>query len=163
MSTLIIGCGKRPRPDCINLDRIHLHGVDTVFDLNFIGKKDRVGQVCTDGMPYLDAMFERVEAEDVLEHVDDIVAVVNDIWRVLKPEGILWVRGPDARYPEQVWADPTHKRAFAHRSFNGWDRSTHDGKEYGHYFHCGFAFFKVLKVVEKNKGLEYTLLKEQAQ
>lgn len=159
--TLIVGCGLRPMKGAVNLDKYDLPGVTCKFDLNIISS---MAWTALSGrsasLPFADDYFERIEAEDVLEHVDDIVAVVNELGRVLKVGGVLWIRGPDSRYPEQVWADPTHKRAFAVRSFDGWDRSTYDGKHYGYYFHQNKVFFKVTGIVERNKGLEFTLVKE---
>jgi len=158
---LVVGCGARPVAGATNLDRLNLPGVDVVFDLDYVGKSlggDNPNQ--SNVLPFVEEAFDSIIAEDVLEHVADIVAVVNDFCRVLKVGGKLWVRGPDARFPEQLWADPTHKRGFARRSFDGWDRSTHDGKTYGFYFHQNKMFFKVVSIVEKNKGLEYTLIKE---
>lgn len=154
MNILIVGCGLRPRKGSavdsyVNLDKYPLSGVDIIHDLD-----------CPIPLPFPDGMFDRVEAEDVLEHVTDIVTVVNELGRVLKIGGILWIRGPDCRYPEQGWADPTHKRLFAPRSFDGWDRTTHDGKHYGYYFHQGKIFFRIASKVDRNKGIEYTLIRE---
>ncbi len=146
---LVVGCGKRPKPDAVNLDMFPLSGVDVVHDLDVFP------------YPFEDEQFTKIEAEDVLEHVEHFVEVVNELGRVLAIGGDLWVRGPHCDYPSQAWADPTHKRLFAPRSFNGWDRSTHDGREYGHYFHRGKIFFKVVNIVEKNKGYEYILIREK--
>jgi predicted SAM-dependent methyltransferase len=143
--TLVVGCGLRPKPGCLNLDSCRLPGVDVVHDL------DRYP------LPFPENSFERVEAEDVLEHVEDFIYVVGELWRVLKVGGVLWVRGPHCNYPEQVWADPTHRRAFAPRSFDNFDPSTYDGKHYGYYF--GPARFRVMERLEKNKGMEFTLVK----
>lgn len=132
----------RPKDNATNLDMIALPGVDVVHDVE-------------NGLPFPDETFYYIEAEDVLEHVDDIIKVMQEIWRVLKPGGRVWIRGPHGSYPEQAWKDPTHKRLFVPGTFNNWDPTTPDGKHYGHYF--GKGKFKVLKEVEINKGMEYTL------
>jgi SAM-dependent methyltransferase len=126
----------------INLDIMPLPGVDVIRDVQ--GR-----------LPFGDMVFDRVIAEDVLEHVNDPITVVQELGRVLKVGGVLWIRGPDGRCPEIVWADLTHKRAFAPRSFYGFDPETRDGRLYGHYH--GPIKFKVGPVVENNKGLEFTL------
>src|SRR5262245_24866501 len=117
---LNLGSGLRPKPreeGWVNLDKFQLPGTDLVFDLDTIGRPHLLTHTI---LPFHNEQFSYIHAEDVLEHVSDIVAVVNELWRVLQPGGTLWIRGPDARYPEQVWADPTHRRAFALRSFDGW-------------------------------------------
>lgn len=142
---LIVGCGNRPRGGAVNLDVCLLPGVDVVHDLDSFP------------YPFEDESFDSIEAEDVLEHVVHFVAVVNELGRILKKGGKLWVRGPHCNYPEQVWADPTHLRAFAPRTFDNFDPDTRDGKLYGHYF--GTVKFKVLERREVNKGMEYLLEK----
>src|SRR4051812_122639 len=140
--TLVVGCGMKPKAGCVNLDCVKLPGVDVVMDLNAITAEwtnyaNGIGELATTPngrfIPFPSNHFDRIEAEDVLEHVDNPIAVVQELGRVLKPEGILWIRGPDYRFGEIVWADLTHKRAFALRSFSGFDPETFDGKHYGHY------------------------------
>lgn len=166
---LIVGCGNRPKPGAVNLDMIPLPGVDIVYDLNLLGKQlkfvtgmhammaSRGAGYTKHHLPFDRDTFDRIEAEDVLEHVDDLVTVVEELGRVLKPGGVLWIRGPHCNYPEQVWADPTHKRAFAPRSFDNFDPETYDGQRYGHYF--GKIKFRVIERKEVNKGMEFTLVK----
>jgi hypothetical protein len=151
--TLIVGCGKKSKPDAINLDMYNLPGVDVVFDLNRI-------TIYGERLPFPLQHFLRVEAEDVLEHVGNVISVVQEIGRILEVGGTLWIRGPDGRYPEVVWGDLTHKRAFAKRSFDGFDPETWDGQQYGHYH--GNIKFKVVSVIERNMGLEFTLIKRGA-
>jgi SAM-dependent methyltransferase len=145
---LVVGCGRRPKAGAVNLDMVAGPGVDVVFNLDLIPSMH---------LPFVDDTFDVVEAEDVLEHVIDMVAVVQELGRVLKPGGTLWVRGPHCNYPEQVWADPTHRRAFAPRTFDNFDPETYDGRLYGHYF--GPVKFRVVSKREYNKGMEYTLVK----
>lgn len=171
MKTLVVGCGLHPKPGCVNLDRVALPGVDVVFDLEGIEKVDSRGFTSWEGdldsphyqeyqgrwlgrVPFRNGYFDRVEAEDVLEHVNDPIAVVQELGRVLRPGGVLWVRGPDA---EWVWHDLTHKRAFSERSFDGFCPDTYDGKHYG--FYHGSARFRMLKKEHVNHGWEYTMEK----
>jgi SAM-dependent methyltransferase len=180
---LVLGCGRKIKQnavniDCVPIDRMlseaHKQGLNircvdptTVaedllhgtwfwwYDLNNISSRP--------GSPFwlyllLGRSFDRVEAEDVLEHVDDPIAVVQEIGRVLKVGGELWIRGPDYRHPEIVWADLTHKRAFADRTFDGFDPDTYDGQHYGHY-HGEVKFRITERATQRNKGLEWTLVK----
>lgn len=143
--SLVIGCGTRPKVGAVNLDMCALPGVDVVHDLEEVP------------YPFADASFRYIEAEDVLEHVGNLIAIMDELHRILRPAGMLWIRGPHALYPLQAWRDPTHRRLFVPGSFDGWDPSTKDGKQYGHYF--GTAKFKVVKEQEHNQGMEYHLMK----
>ncbi len=175
VKTLVVGCGLRPKAGCVNLDSVALPGVDVVFDLDAVGKTDSSGWCSWTGdssnpnyadvqhkwrglVPFVNGYFDRIEAEDVLEHVADVVAVVQELGRVLRVGGELWVRGPDARHPETAWADVTHRRAFAPRSFDGFCPDTYDGRLYGHY-HGAVKFRMVERATERNHGLEWTLEK----
>ncbi len=180
--TLVVGCGLKPKAGCVNLDRVALPGVDVVFDLDTIdvaakpNTRNKSAYECEWGPEILEAgsmpdkipflwdffkflplpsqEFDRVEAEDVLEHVADVVAVVQEFGRVLRPGGTLWVRGPDA---EWVWHDVTHRRAFSERSFDGFCPDTFDGKHYGHYH--GSAKFRMTDKRHVNHGWEFAMVK----
>lgn len=145
MQKLILGCGYRPEADAINLDMFPLKGVNVVHDLN------------TYPYPFENDTFTEVTAIDVLEHVDDLVKCMNEIYRIMKVGGEIFIRVPDARYPEQLWIDPTHRRGFVPKSFDNWDPATKDGRLYGYYF--APATFKVIEEREFNKGMEYKLKK----
>lgn len=95
---LDVGCGRRKLPGAIGLDRVALPGVDVVADLN-------------EALPFGDAAFDAVLANQVLEHVRDLVGLVYELHRVLKPGGVLVAHVP---YFRSSWAhiDPTHLRCF---------------------------------------------------
>jgi predicted SAM-dependent methyltransferase len=145
MKSLVIGCGRRPKKGAVNLDMEALPDVDVVHNLEVIP------------YPFADGEFEYIEAEDVLEHVDNLIGIMQELHRILAPGGTLWIRGPHALYPLQAWRDPTHKRLFVPGTFDNWDPSTRDGKMYGHYF--GTGKFKVTREEEKNQGMEYWIVK----
>jgi ubiquinone/menaquinone biosynthesis C-methylase UbiE len=50
-------------------------------------------------MPYADERFDKVLLSEVLEHLDDDQAGLREVWRVLRPGGILVVTVPNCDYP----------------------------------------------------------------
>lgn len=97
---LSIGCGK----DWKNLGP-GWQGLD----------KTNFGQLYVHDMeitpwPISKEYFDEVRAEYVLEHIhqDKVIAVMNEIFRVLEPGGILELWVPYAIYPNEAFSDPTH-------------------------------------------------------
>jgi predicted SAM-dependent methyltransferase len=102
---LNLGCGKRPLPEAINHDRQFFFAhVDHAWDLNHFP------------WPWPDGSFREVIAEDVLEHLDDVVGFMDECWRILSPGGRLRLCVPHYQ-SENVAIDPTHRRGFHPRSF----------------------------------------------
>ncbi len=95
---LDIGCGRKKLPGAVGLDRVALPGVDIVADLNR-------------PLPSRDDEFDVVHAGQVLEHVDNLVGLIYEVHRILKPGGIFLAHVP---YFRSSWAhiDPTHVRSF---------------------------------------------------
>jgi len=116
---LDIGCGRSKYPGSIGLDHMPLPGVDVVADLG-------------DALPFHDGEFDAVFANQVLEHVRDMVGLMSEIHRVLRLGGILLVHMP---YFRSSWAhiDPTHVRSFTINSMDYFVRGTycHDNYRFG--------------------------------
>lgn len=67
--------------------------------------------------PWDDNTFDEIHAYEVLEHLgaqgdyEAFFAQFTEIWRILKPDGILCATTPSPGSP-WVWADPSHTRAI---------------------------------------------------
>lgn len=58
-------------------------------------------------LPYPDDLFDSVILSEVLEHIDDDVAGLREVLRVLKPGGVVAITVPNVNYP--FWWDPINK------------------------------------------------------
>ncbi len=124
---LNMGCGSAPKKGYINLDKIRLKGVDVVHDLNKFP------------YPFRDNEFDEVFADNVLEHLDNIIKVMEEIHRISKQGAIIKVIVPYFHY-HGAFQDPTHKHFFTLDSF---DYFTEEG---GYNFYSK-ARFKIIKKV----------------
>lgn len=58
-------------------------------------------------LPFPDSYFHAVILSEVLEHLDDEETALAELFRVLKPGGVLVITVPNANYP--FWWDPINK------------------------------------------------------
>lgn len=108
--TLDIGCGRKKFPGAVGLDQLPLPGVDVVANLN-------------DRLPFDGNTFDAVHADQVLEHVRDLVSLMREVHRVLRPGGLFVAHLP---YFRSSWAhiDPTHVRSFTINTLDYFVRGT---------------------------------------
>lgn len=115
---LDVGCGTgafaryRPSPE------IEIHGVDS--DPGAVAVAQELEHaVCVDldekPLPYDDESFDAVLAKDVLEHLRDPGRATRELFRVLRPGGVL-VASVVMATPKRVWCDYTHVRGFTQRA-----------------------------------------------
>ena len=67
-------------------------------------------------LPFADDTVDHIFAVHVLEHVRDLLPLMRDVHRVLKPSGVLHVLVPNWHYVNAL-ADPTHVRFFHVQTF----------------------------------------------
>jgi len=101
---LDLGCGPNKRAGFTGIDILSLPGVDLVRDV------DR------HGLPFSDGTIAAVHSAHFLEHVRDLVFVMNEIHRVCADGAIVTLVVPTLLGPWAA-ADPTHVRLFNARSF----------------------------------------------
>ncbi len=140
-TTLDIGCGINPR-NFFNAEEVY--GIDVRDDLD---KKIYRADLVIEPIPFADNFFDFVTAHDFLEHVPRIiynpsrrnpfVELMNEIWRVLKPNGKFLSFTP--AFPHApAFRDPTHVNIITDETFPIYfDDKTRAASMYG--FNGAFA------------------------
>ncbi|GMV82867.1 MAG: hypothetical protein AMXMBFR7_40510 [Planctomycetota bacterium] len=109
-SILDIGCGNSKTPGAVGIDILPGPQVDIVHDLNKLP------------WPLEENRFDRIVCSHVLEHLNDLVGVMNEIHRVSRHGASVELLTPHFSSLNS-WEDPTHTRHFARRSFEFFDTS----------------------------------------
>ena len=142
-------------PGWTNIDKHFAHGVQekiNLFRFPWIRSSN--------GNPYNDDSVDLIWAAHILEHVphqvrpvltlisfgstdemcedyDGFFVFLTECWRILKPDGSLFIRSPYATcYPSLV--DPTHTRYLVPGSFSYVSSQHHDGIPYDYDVPCQF-------------------------
>jgi predicted SAM-dependent methyltransferase len=82
--------------------------------------------------PLQDNKFEEVKIFDVLEHLNNPLEVMNELHRIIKKGGLLYLRVAGWK-SDKCWADITHKKVYDIDAFDALDPSTTRGQEYNYY------------------------------
>lgn len=118
--SLDLGCGAKPK-NIFNADLVY--GIDVRNDLELnVVKADLV----IDKIPFEDNFFDFVTAHDFLEHIprliytptrrNSFIELMNEIWRVLKPDGKFFSFTPAFPHAAAFW-DPTHVNFITEQTF----------------------------------------------
>ena len=143
MRNLNIGCGEKDFPDCVNVDIRHTYITHLIYDLEKFP------------YPFEDNEFENIYAYDILEHLTDVMAVMEELHRILKVGGKLFIRTNNWRF-ENAFTDPTHKHFFTLRSFDYFDPNKEMGAKYGYY---SKGKFSIARKIESGQEIELDLVK----
>ncbi len=135
ITVLDLGCGKKKRIGAIGVDFSDRHQADVIHDLNVFP------------YPFESESIDKVYLDNVIEHLDKPMRVMEEVHRICKPGAAVKVIVPYFRSP---WAfiDPTHQHFFTVDSFAYYDPDTIICKRYDYVK----TRFKVEKVAF-NEGL----------
>lgn len=140
---LNLGCGNKPVEFCLNVDCRKTDITDLVFDANVVP------------YPFEDGRFDFIYALDIIEHLNDVMPVMEELHRILAPGGHINIR-TTAWDREQSFRDPTHKHWFTLNSFDVFDPTKQFGRDY-HWYTT--KKFRVLKAERSGEELEFMLYK----
>ena len=114
---LEVGCGDKDhrRKGYIGLD-IEDYGQEIVWDVEL-------------GLPLPDNSCQHIYTSHTLEHIEDLIGVMNDFWRVLRPNGWLHIVVPHKDHERAYIA--SHVRFFDKGSFKFFEYES-----YADEYHC---------------------------
>lgn len=154
---LDLGCGRKPRNP---YGYTELSGVDLYQhpelprDVTF-----RQANLTMQPIPFEDNQFDAISAFDFIEHIPRILSdgkdgtrfpfieLMNEVWRVLKPDGTFYALTPAYPRPE-VFQDPTHVNIITDRTHEYFCGHRRYARNYG--FNGEFAVLRAEWMDTKN-------------
>ncbi len=119
MKILDIGCGIHKTPGAIGLDNNPHTAADVIHDLNVVP------------YPFPDDEFDLIVGNQVIEHVDDLMRVMAEVYRIARPGAI--IRFDTPHYSDIAsYTDPTHRRHLTTESFAYFTGDRPDFEFYSH-------------------------------
>lgn len=127
---LDLGCGKKKYPGSVGVDISPESDADVIHDLNVFP------------YPFKGGEFEYVYADNVVEHLDDVIKVMEELHRITKNGATVKIIVP---YWRSVYSciDPTHKHFFTTMSFDYFV----EGHKFSTLYKYSKARFKIKKLV----------------
>lgn len=102
---LDLGCGSAKAPGAIGADIHPFPGVDVLCDLDHFP------------YPFKDSSFSSVFMHHCLEHLEDVVGVLEEVHRIAKDGATVHIEVPHfSSYG--AYSDPTHKQYFSFFTFD---------------------------------------------
>jgi len=137
-----LGCGYKKHEGAIGVDYSVNSNADVIHDLNIFP------------YPFGESDVDVAIMDNSLEHLNDIVRVTDEVFRITKDAGLVKVIVP---YFRSRWAfiDPTHKHFFTVDSFSYYDPSHFNHSQYP----LSKSTFRVERVVF-NEGLDNSFIRK---
>ena len=123
MLRLNVGCGATLLEGYVNLDGPWNAKADCCFDL----------EKCNKGyaLPYMDDTFDELLMIHTIEHIHNLLPLMEELWRVAKPNALLGIRCPHGA-SDDADEDPTHVRRLFPRSFAAFGQPYYFKADYGY-------------------------------
>ncbi len=102
---LHLGCGNSKLKGAVGVDKLKMPAVDIVCDLDSVL------------WPFEDNSIDLIFAHNVLEHIDNIVDFLNEVWRIGRNGSRAVIAVPYFRSID-AFIDPTHKHFFTASSLD---------------------------------------------
>ena len=128
---LHVGPGLNEIKNTISIDINNSLNPDIIWDLN------------KNPWPIDSNSIDSIIALNVLEHLNDTVKTIEELHRITKPNGTIYILCPHFS-SAGAFADPTHKSFFSNRTFDFFIHDKELEKDYGFYKNFRFNLDKVL-------------------
>jgi SAM-dependent methyltransferase len=134
---LDVGCGVRKQSGAIGIDVNPRSDADVLHNLDVIP------------YPFPRNYFDEIVCDNILEHLNDVIQVMEELHRLAKPRALITVKVPF--YPHRnANTDPSHRHFFGVHSFDYFIEGTAHSE-----FRYSAARFE-LESVEFEKGIRQT-------
>ena len=121
---LDIGCGKNKVKGAIGIDINRWSDADIICDIEV-------------GLPFRHNIFDEIHCNHIIEHVSDLIKLMEEIHRVSKNGAKVYIRAP--YYASFLaFSDPTHKKFITEQTF---DMFTEERS--GYYTNAKFKIIKI--------------------
>ena len=117
-----LGCGRRPMEKFVNVDYYAKDHCDVVADLN-------------EKLPFDSESADLIYSDNVFEHIEKFLDLIQECYRVLKPGGYLVVKVPYFK-SRHAFTDPTHCNFFNLASFDYYVKGTYANEYYAFFEEC---------------------------
>lgn len=108
---LDLGCGKSKFKGTLGVDISAVSGVDVQADME-------------SGLPFRDNCVDVIYTAHTLEHIDNFLGAMEEMWRVCKPGALVHIWVPHASCSYNTWIDPTHRRGLTIETFSYFNPAT---------------------------------------
>ncbi len=132
---LDVGCGMNKRMGAVGIDINPRSDADIVHDLNVTP------------YPFASNNFDEIWCDNVVEHLDNVVKVMSELFRIAKPSAKVTIIVPFFAH-RQANTDPTHMHFFGIHSFDYFT----SGNAYADFRYAA-AQFQILSV-EFDRGIK---------
>ena len=117
-----MGCGRTIMRGWVNVDKFEY---PLPADIRSYTTQYVKHDLNTFPYPFEDNSADYIILSHVLEHLDDVVAVMEECYRILKPRGKLEIVVPYYK-SKNAFSDPTHKHFFTEKSMDYFTGSRYD-------------------------------------
>lgn len=134
---LNLGAGATKIEGYLNVDILELEGVDIVCDV-------------TKGLPLEKDSVDEIYAAHFVEHIDDTVGLMKEIYRVCKNGALVRFKMPYFK-STGAFKDPTHVSFFTEKTFEYFDKSfIEEGKLPDYKLNLNFKTEKITYIWSSN-------------
>lgn len=106
-----LGCSRYKTADYIGIDILRVEGADVIGDACYL--------------PFADSSVDGIYANHCIEHIQDQLSVIGEMWRVCRDGAIIHLIVPHFSNPA-YYDDLTHQHLYSTRSFEHYDHDYHD-------------------------------------